>query len=97
MYKPKVIFSDSIEKDAKIFCFIAQNITRGLYQKGGYAVLPYLADNYLKSVHFPDFTYSSNFWKKVARLNIDYDGNFPDKLTNEVKSHLTKYKTPQGL
>lgn len=78
--------------EADYICFLAKNISRGLYQNGGFCVLPYLVND-KKAVYFPDLDYSKDFWnliKKCRAMNLGED--FPEKAIKEVFKKLKNVK-----
>lgn len=74
--------------EAEYICFLAKNISRGIYQSGGFCVLPYFVNN-LKAVYFPDLGYSSDFWNEIKKCKSTNLGeNYPKIAVQEVVSRL---------
>ncbi|MBM3209468.1 hypothetical protein FJZ40_04220, partial [Candidatus Shapirobacteria bacterium] len=63
---PKVRFVDTPELQANYLCFLASQIQEWIYQKHGFAVLPY-PTNHSQAVYFPDLPYSLKFWQSIRR------------------------------
>lgn len=79
------------QKEAKYLCFLAKDITKGLYQKDNFYVLPYAEKLNIKAVYFPDLKYSKDFWKKISDCkNMGLGGKFPKECTEEVLAKLPK-------
>jgi hypothetical protein len=93
-YIPKVKFVDSLEKHASLICFNAKSICKGLYQKGGFSILPHLPCGHYRSVYFPDLDISSKFWKSISTIAPDYGGKFRRSLSKEIEDQLKLYKWP---
>ncbi len=91
--KPKITFVNSNrEKEANYICFLAKNITRNLYQDGGFIVLP-SPIKHEKSVYFPDLRHSPRFWNSIKNTkSIDYNDRFPEVAVVEIIDKL-KSKT----
>jgi hypothetical protein len=76
-------------KTANYLCFLAKNITRGLYQKGDFYVLPHPEKLNIRTVYFPDLNYSKDFWKKIRDCkSINLGESFPKECVEEVASKL---------
>ncbi len=79
--------------EADYICFIAKDITRGLYQNGGFYVVPKYIDH-PKSVYFPDLNYSSKFWSLISKCKAcDLGDKFPKEAVNEVDSKIKANKS----
>ena len=77
--------------EAEYICFLAKNISKGYYQKGGFYVLPYPEKQNNKAVYFPDLAYSKSFWLKIAKCrNKDLGKAFPKECIHEVSKKLPK-------
>lgn len=80
------------EKQANYVCFLAKNISRTLYQNGGFLVLPN-SENHKNVVYFPSLSYSINFWNKIKKTkSIDLSDKFPTVCTKEVLRKLKNIK-----
>lgn len=76
---------------AQYICFLAKGISMGTYQDGGYLVVPDLIRGNPKTVFFPDFNYSKEFWRAITFCpNYNFSSEYPPKALAEVKSHLLK-------
>lgn len=87
--KPKItVIQNDKQKDANYLCFLAKNITRNLYQQGGFFVLPEPIIH-RKSVYFPDMKLSDAFWSIIKNTkSIDYCDQFPSEALTEVSDKL---------
>lgn len=90
MFEPKFSFiTNNLVAEAEYICFLAKNISLGLYQNNDYFVLPYLAKNNPKTVFSPDFPYSKHFWQSIHKCkNLDYGKNFPQRAIQEIVGYL---------
>lgn len=96
---PKVRFVNTPELQANYLCFLASQIQEGVYQKHGFAVLPYPA-NHPQAVYFPDFPYSLKFWKSIKRSPHQSVARlFPKEARNEIGGFIpmvNKISLPLG-
>ncbi len=97
MTKPKLkvnFIVDYSQKEALYICFLAKNISRGLYSKDNFYVLPYLEKQNIKAVYFPYLKLSKIFWKEIANSSCgNFGDNFPNSCVEEVMSKLPQSKT----
>lgn len=81
--------------EADYICFIAKDITRGLYQNGGFYVVPEPTDH-PKGVYFPDLNYTSKFWSLISKCkSCDLGDKFPSEAVNEVNSKIKAKKSKE--
>jgi len=79
--------------EADYICFIAKDITRGLFQNGGFYVLPE-PTKHPKGVYFPDLNYSSKFWRLISKCKAcDLGDAFPKTAVIEVSSKIKAKKS----
>lgn len=91
---PKVnIYTDSAgDFECKYICFLAKGISMGEYQNNGFTVVPTLHSN-PKSVHFPNLSYSKEFWKSInVNSNKNLSADYPKSAIDEIKKLLSKQK-----
>lgn len=87
--------------EADYLCFLAKNITFGLYQNGGYYVLSEF-NSHKNAVYFPDLNYSSKFWGLISKCSAcDLGDKFPKEAVAEVarkiKANKSKRITYEGI
>jgi hypothetical protein len=81
---PKVNFIQSLDLQANYICFLASQIQAGIYQKHGFLVLPN-ETSHPKTVYFPDFPYSSKFWKLIQKSSHKSVARFfPKEARDEI-------------
>lgn len=79
--------------EADYICFIAKDITRGLFQNGGFYVVPE-PTKHPRGVYFPDLNYSSKFWRLISKCKVcDLGDAFPKSAVIEVKSKIKAKKS----
>lgn len=79
--------------EADYICFIAKDITRGLFQNGGFYVLSE-PTKHPKGVYFPDLNYSSKFWRLISKSKAcDLGDTFPKAAVMEVNSKIKVKKS----
>lgn len=91
------VFDYSLKSQARYICFLAKGIVDGIYQKGNFAVLPYLVSGNFWTVHFPDLNYSREFWQEISKTqHNDFSKPFSKLAENEVISKL-KASSNKGI
>ncbi|MFZ3301142.1 MAG: helix-turn-helix domain-containing protein [Microgenomates group bacterium] len=81
--------------EADYICFIAKDITRGLFQNGGFYVVPE-PTNHPMGVYFPDLNYSNKFWSLISKCKAcDLGAKFPKIAVDEVNSKIKAKKSKQ--
>lgn len=79
--------------EADYICFLAKNISLGIYQNGGFYVLPEF-NSHKKAVYFPDLNYSSKFWNVISKSKPRNLGEkFPKAAINEINSRIKAKKS----
>jgi len=93
---PKIRFiSQDKAEIARYICFTARSIQLGKFNKDNYYVLPRLVPGHPQSINFPDFTYSSKFWKELEKLkNYSLTEKYLVYPVSEVIDHLKNYQIP---
>jgi len=85
-----VRFVDIIKLQANYLCFLASQIQEGVYQKHGFAVLPY-PTNHSQAVYFPDLPYSLKFWQSIRRSPHQSVARlFPKEARDEIARLIPK-------
>lgn len=69
MHKIKFVSEDKTEI-SRYICFLARGIQIGKFNKDNYYVLPKIVPGHAQSIHFPDFAYTTRFWKELEKLKI---------------------------
>lgn len=79
---------------ANYICYLAKAIGLGLFQAGGFAVLPYPV-NLNKAIYFPDLTYSKAFWRVIVRAKShNYGDIYPSVAVTEVLDKMSSPTSP---
>jgi hypothetical protein len=87
---PKVRFINTPELQANYLCFLASQIQEGVYQKHGFAVLPY-PTNHPQAVYFPDLPYTATLWKSLKRSPHQSVARlFPQRARSEIEKFVPK-------
>lgn len=87
----KAVFDYSLKSQARYICFLAKGIVDGIYQKGGFSVLPYQVPGNFWTVYFPDLDLSRSFWQEIAKTqHDDFSKPFSKLAEDEV---ILKLKT----
>jgi hypothetical protein len=86
---PGTKFVSGLEAESRLICFLAGSLKRGYFQAGGFLVSSQSLPLIPNSVIFPDLSYSSSFWRIIAKTpHNDYAKPYPDSALTEVASKL---------
>ena len=79
--------------EADYICFLAKSISLGLYQSGGFYVVPEFISN-KKAVYFPNLNYSPKFWKLIKKCKSKNLGDsYPTEALKEITSKIMPKKS----
>lgn len=74
--------------EADYLCFLAKSISLGLYQSGGFYIVPEFTPNKL-AVYFPDLNYSTKFWNLIKKCKSKNLGdNYPPNALKEIAAKI---------